>query len=187
MFDAGNYTLRIEQIKNGLICEIYFDFKLIRSVLPHITKVNYKELSNSNFIEIIASGDGDFEYSIDGQNYQQSNYFSNVPGGVYTVYVRDIFGCGEDSEQVTIIDYPKFFTPNNDGYNDYWHVQGIATYTNSQILIFDRYGKLIVQLDPKARGWDGNYKGAPLRADDYWFQVDLDNGVSFSGHFALKR
>jgi len=184
--EEGGYTLTVTQMENGITCENSFDFNLIRSVLPEIQQVNYGELGD-NYIEIIASGDGNFEYSIDGTNYQDSNYFSNIHGGIYTVFVRDKEGCGQDSEEVTIIDYPKFFTPNNDGYNDFWQIKGIRNFPDSKILIFDRYGKLLTQLSSNDLGWNGLYNGKKMMSNDYWFIADLGNGQVFSGHFSLKR
>lgn len=184
--EEGGYTLTVTQIENSITCENSFDFNLIRSVLPEIHEVNYGELGN-NYIEIIASGDGNLEHSIDGVNYQDNNYFSNIQGGIYTVFVRDKDGCGQDSEEVTIIDYPKFFTPNNDGYNDFWQIKGISNFPNSQISIYNRFGKLIRRLSSDGIGWDGLYNGSIMISNDYWFRVDLGNGKSFSGHFALIR
>ncbi|OBX26974.1 hypothetical protein A9996_02065 [Gelidibacter algens] len=184
--NEGTYLLTVTQVENGIICENTFSFDLIRSVLPQIEQVNYGQLG-ANFIEIIASGDGHFAYSTDGINYQDSNYFSNVQGGIYTVYVRDKDGCGEDSRNVIIVDYPRFFTPNNDGYHDYWHIKGITAFPNATIMIFDRYGKLLSQLASNDVGWNGLYNGNPLIANDYWFTADLGNGTHFSGHFTLKR
>lgn len=186
LMEAGSYTLRVSKMSNGITCENSFSFNLTRSTLPQIQRVNYGELGN-NYIEIIASGDGNFEYSIDGTNYQNSNYFTNIEGGNYTVSVRDKEGCGEDSSEVTIIDYPKFFTPNDDGFNDYWQIKGISKFPNSKIFIYDRYGKLLKQLSASSLGWDGFYTGKKMNSSDYWFKVDLDNGTSFSGHFTLKR
>ena len=173
-------------MSNGITCENSFSFNLTRSALPQIQRVNYGELG-TNYIEIIASGDGNFEYSIDNINYQDSNYFTNIEGGIYTVFARDKEGCGEDSSEVTIIDYPKFFTPNDDGFNDYWQIKGISKFPNSKIFIYDRYGKLLKQLSASSLGWDGFYTGKKMNSSDYWFKVDLDNGTSFSGHFTLKR
>jgi gliding motility-associated-like protein len=53
--------------------------------------------------------------------------------------------------------------------------------------IFDRYGKLLVDLDPGSRGWNGEYTGAALPADDYWFTATLQDGRTFTSHFALRR
>jgi len=186
LIDEGDYTITVTRLENGIICNNSFSFHLTRSVLPVIQTVNYDELGN-NFIEIIASGDGDFEYSIDGVNYQDSNYFSDVIGGTYTVFVRDKEGCGEDSEEVTLIDYPKYFTPNNDGYHDHWHIYGINEYPNAIVYIFDRYGKLLKQLNSQSLGWDGTFNGKLLTGTDYWFTANLGNGKIFKGHFALKK
>ncbi|MCF7567716.1 T9SS type B sorting domain-containing protein [Sabulilitoribacter arenilitoris] len=184
---AGNYSLKISEIKNGITCENNYGFKLVRSVLPKIENVEFQELSDSNFIKINASGDGDFQYSIDGNIYQNSNTFNNVLGGIYTVYVRDRLGCGIDSKEITIIDYPKYFTPNNDGNNDFWHIRGVSNYPNAIVNIYDRYGKLLKQINSNSSGWDGTFSGKYMPNSDYWFTVFLNEEKSFTGHFALKR
>ena len=187
LINAGNYTLTVGQNNNGIYCENTYDFELVRSNLPTITVVNYKELSDNNYIEIMASGDGDFEYSIDGINYQDNNLFNNVAGGVYNVSVRDKLGCGADFKEFVIVDYPKYFTPNGDGINDTWQIKGIRDYPNAEIFIYDRYGKLLKQIFSKDEGWDGSFRGDKLAATDYWFKVKLTDSKTFTGHFALKR
>ncbi|WP_228530238.1 T9SS type B sorting domain-containing protein [Tamlana sp. I1] len=184
---AGFYSLTIGETKNGIYCENRIDFELIRSVLPIITNVEYKELSDNNFIEIYVSGDGDFEYSIDGFNYQSSHRFNNIHGGVYAVSVRDKLGCGEDFEEVTVIDYPKYFTPNGDGINDTWQIKGVTNYSNAIILIYDRHGTFLKQISANSMGWDGTCKNKNMPSSDYWFTVKLNSTNNFSGHFALKR
>ncbi|MEG0849227.1 MAG: T9SS type B sorting domain-containing protein [Flavobacterium sp.] len=82
--------------------------------------------------------------------------------------------------------FPKFFTPNNDGYNDYWTIDFAYLAPNTEIKIFDRYGKFIKELNSNT-GWDGNYLGQQLPTSDYWFVVTRLNGKEFRGHFSLKR
>ncbi len=186
LVDAGNYTLKITEVENNNTCENTYHFKLIRSVLPKIDNVEYQELSDSNFIKINASGDGDFQYSIDGDIYQSNNTFNNILGGIYTVYVRDNLGCGSDSREVVIIDYPKYFTPNNDGVNDTWKIKGLLDYPNAEIRIYDRYGKFLKQISPQSNGWDGTFNGNKMLSSDYWFTVKLNKEKEFKGHFSLK-
>lgn len=95
--------------------------------------------------------------------------------------------CEQDGDETIDIDYPKFFTPNNDGYNDYWQIIDISKYSNSNIFIFDRFGKILKQISPKDIGWDGSYNGKKMPSNDYWFKINLINGKVFTGHFALKR
>ena len=82
--------------------------------------------------------------------------------------------------------FPKFFTPNNDGYNDYWTIDFAYLAPNTGIRIFDRYGKFIKELNNNGV-WDGNYLGQQQPASDYWFIVTRLNGTEYRGHFSLKR
>jgi len=51
------------------------------------------------------------------------------------------------------IEYPYFFIPNGDGINDTWQIIGIKGMPIFQIYIFDRFRKLLKQLDTD--GGDG--------------------------------
>jgi len=82
--------------------------------------------------------------------------------------------------------FPKFFTPNNDGYNDTWTINSAYLAPNSSIRIFDRYGKFIKELALNT-AWDGTYIGQDEPSSDYWFTVIRLNGIEFRGHFSLKR
>ena len=105
----------------------------------------------------------------------------------YTVYIRDKNGCGVISENVFLMYYPKFFTPNNDGVNDTWHIYNSSLEPNNKIYIYNRYGKLLKELNPNSSGWDGTINGRLMPTEDYWFVVYRDNGKQYRGHFSLKR
>ena len=60
-------------------------------------------------------------------------------------------------------------------------------YSNSVIKIFDRYGKFIKQFTAAEDGWDGLYNGILSPADDYWYNIQFDDGRTAKGHFSLKR
>lgn len=185
--DEGTYLLIAGDRRNGILCEVSHTFQFFRSELPSITGVSYRDWSDNNFIEIEAAGAGDLEYSINGIDFQDDNYFGYLQGGLYTVYVRDREGCGIDTEEIVLIDFPKFFTPNSDGYNDLWNIVGIDQLSEYDILIFDRYGKLLKHLTKLDRGWDGNFNGIQMPADDYWFRLELLNGKLYKNHFSLVR
>ena len=137
------------------------------------------------------TGKGKYEYSLNEPSgpFQSSNVFTNIPSGIYDVFINDINGCGTVSKTISVIGVPKYFTPNNDGYNDFWNVKGINANFNakSTIYIFDRYGKLLKQLIPTSEGWDGTFTGQPLPSDDYWYTIKLEDGRQTKGHFSLKR
>jgi len=164
---------------------------VIASDIAHISNIEVNELSDNNTILVVANGSGNYEYSLDDGNgpYQDTNLFENVPAGIHKVYIRDKNGCGISNQSIAILGAPRFFTPNNDGYNDYWNIKGINTDFNSKtvIRIFDRYGKVLKDINPQSQGWDGTFNGQLLPADDYWYTAKLENGKEVKGHFSLKR
>ncbi|MAW97016.1 MAG: hypothetical protein CMF36_06180 [Leeuwenhoekiella sp.] len=183
----GTYTLSVGELQNGVLCTNSYSFRLERSQPPTITKVDFADWSDNNFIEISTIGDGEFEYSLDGSTWQDSRRFDYIKGGVYEVSVRDKAGCGFATKEVILVDYMKVFTPNGDGFNDYWQIEGAEAFPDAKIYIFNRFGKLLKELSPQATGWDGSFADQKLPSDDYWFHVDLGDGRIYKNHFTLKR
>jgi gliding motility-associated-like protein len=141
---------------------------------------------NPSITVTVVGGGGPFSYQLDGGALQSSNMFYNVSAGTHTITVVDA-NCTNLSATVTIIDYPKYFTPNGDGFHDTWN---IGVMENALVWIFDRYGKLIKQISTDGSGWDGTYNGESLPSTDYWFVIDYneDGGnKTFKAHFSLKR
>ena len=178
-------------LTNALNCARTKTFTIEASGIATIEGIIINDFQDKNTatIEISASSLGDYEFSLDGVNYQDSNIFSNLNAGEYTVYVQDKKGCGIVFETFYILDYPKYFTPNGDGYNDTWNIKNLdkRNLENSIITIFDRYGKLIKQVSGANEGWNGTFNGEILPSTDYWFTIELTNGKTIKGHFALKR
>lgn len=142
---------------------------------------------NQNSITILPEGIGDYEFSLDGNRYQYSNVFTDLLPGKYTVYINDKNGCGEYTDVVYVLDYPKFFTPNGDNVNDVWRIQNLTFLPDTQVTVFDRYGKVITRFKGSSVGWDGTYNGRLLAASDYWFVIELESGRIIKGHFSLLR
>ncbi|WP_298904224.1 T9SS type B sorting domain-containing protein [uncultured Psychroserpens sp.] len=187
--EPGTYTVRVTSTDG---CFKDRTITVSPSDVATFTNIEVTDATNNNSISVFVSGDGIYEYALDDINgpYQESNIFENVSFGFHTVYVRDIENdCGIVEEIVSVIGFPKFFTPNGDTYNQHWQVKGISAdfQPNSQILIFDRFGKLLKELDPLGPGWDGTFNGFNMPSSDYWFVVTLEDGRIFKSHFALKR
>ncbi|MEX0275170.1 MAG: T9SS type B sorting domain-containing protein, partial [Flavobacteriaceae bacterium] len=178
----GAYTYRVD---NG-VCPISEAVVMVHVVeLPTITNVNVVDFSNNNRISVEVEGNGSYEYSIDGFRYQGEPVFENLSPGGYVIYVREELGCEVVTATATILDYPRFFTPNGDGVNDQWHIQGISNIGIYDLFIFDRYGKLLKTLDNGSFGWDGTYNNSIMPSSDYWFTFTTLEGMTKTGHFTL--
>ncbi|WP_223033060.1 T9SS type B sorting domain-containing protein [Hanstruepera marina] len=195
---SGTYTVEITNIATG--CFNIIPVVVEESSPPVVSaEVVTEAFADNNVISVTATGEASaiFEFSIDNgpwvSNEPNDNTytFTNVLYGEHEIQVRDINGCGIASDTVFVIDYPLFFTPNNDGDNDLWQISGINP--DAVINIFDRYGKLLKQLSPNSPGWDGTLNGYPLPTSDYWFTVvykespDDEAMKEFKAHFTLKR
>ena len=168
-------------------------FIVIESSPPDVTaEVTSEPFASTHVIQSTGTGQGIYEFSLDQGPWGDSGLFVGVKPGEHIVSVRDLNGCGTVSVPLLVIDYPKFFTPNQDGYNDTWNITALENQPNSKIYIFDRYGKFIKQISTSGIGWDGTYNGAQMPSTDYWFKLeytDLDTGnlKIFKAHFSLKR
>lgn len=183
---SGMYTVDVTSL-NG--CSKTRMIQVFDSQKAIIEKIQVNDMIDSNSIVVSVSGLGNYVYSIDGINYQESNVFTDVEAGIITVYIKDLFNCGIVIQNVNVLSIPKYFTPNSDGYHDVWNLKGVTRVYNvhSKVSIFDRYGKLLHQFIPVNGGWDGAYNGTPLPSDDYWYLIQLEDGRTAKGHFSLKR
>ncbi len=191
---AGVYTLTASNSSNGIDCETTKTVTVIKSELPEITDIKIEDLQSSNTVEVFINLEGNYIYQINDEEEQQSRLFKNVLPGRHTVRVIDPEGCGEVSEEIIVIGFEKFFTPNGDAVNEYWNIKEIEELQNPQVYIYDRFGKFLYQFGAEAKGWDGTYNGIPLPATDYWFKLTYvdENGQTqtakyINNHFSLKR
>jgi len=198
--ETGRYRYEaynsIMQSGNTIECENSKVFEVFSSQVATIGDLRVTGQNGTINVSVPASGIGDYEFAVDDVKgpYQDNANFENLEPGFHTFYVRDKNGCGiveKTLEQdLTVDSFPKFFTPNGDGVNDFWQFtppQLAAQDMLEVIFIFDRFGSLMKQLAPDSIGWDGNLNGTPLPASDYWFKaIALDNR-EIRGHFTLKR
>lgn len=147
--------------------------------------------SKNQIVTVTNPVGANYLYQLDSGPFQTSPLFDNVASGLHSITVNDVNGCSQLTDNnVLVIGYPKFFTPNGDTYNENWNISGLSNQLNCRIYIFDRYGKLLKDISPNGSGWDGTYIGQPMPADDYWFTVEYSeqNVVKkFKSHFSLKR
>ena len=213
VYTGGNYTVTATTT-NGTNCSRTKTITvsesdsaiLLNSFVTIVDEGNNigSENNSSISIDILNNnlGPGDYQFALinDDTNtstsFQDEPLFENLEGGFYTIVVRDLNGCIPDTKlQVSVLQFPKFFTPNGDGSNDTWLLKGVnkAFYPNSSINVFNRYGKLVAQLPIDGPGWNGTYNSKKLPSDDYWYNVTLipadlsKPAIKKTGNFSLLR
>lgn len=193
--NSSNPQTLFAKVTNSYNCSIYAELtlELSNDIIPNrvatITGVKTTNFAgNKNTVTIEYTGVSDYVFSIDGNYYQESPEFLNIPAGNYIAYANDKNGCGISNPfSFSFLDYPKYFTPNGDGYNDFWTIKNLNLLPPATIHIFDRYGKLLKQFNSSNLNWNGTLNGRLLPADDYWFNLIFEDGKHIKGHFSLKR
>lgn len=196
----GLYSVLVVDNLSNANCNIGIsaDFEVIQSGLASFISVTTSEpFTGVQTITVTVAGYGEYWFQLNnGPILDNNGVFTHVPSGIHTVYVYDKKtdnpSCGFIViDNIRIIDYPKFFTPNNDGNHDSWNIWGLQNQSSAKILIYDRYGKILASIKPQGPGWDGTYQGSRMPSNDYWFVLTyMDNeGLEreFKAHFALKR
>lgn len=196
--DFDSFSLNVYSLETG--CVDTYNVQLVRVNVPESLTA---EISGSGFeenyqvtgiVDDNTNQNGVFEFRLDNSAWQSSAVFNNIEPGRHTLYARETSGCGgEISYAFNLVGFPKYFSPNGDGINDTWDLIRDNVTLIKRLYIFDRYGKLIKELDPEgSKGWDGTYNGRILPADDYWFQVQVEdrktgNSQVYKNHFSLIK
>ncbi|MBQ4914296.1 T9SS type B sorting domain-containing protein [Maribacter sp. MMG018] len=191
---AGVYTLTVVNAQSAISCMAERSVTVVFSKPPVISNVEIKYADDDNTVTILTEESGYYEYQLDDGTPQDQPVFYNLFPGIHTVSVTDLNGCGTDVEELVIVGFPKFFTPNGDGVNDTWKVGGLAVLEDPEVTIYDRYGKLLYQMRGDGPGWDGTFNGVPMPSADYWFKLsytDADGLTKIAkyinSHFSIKR
>lgn len=181
---SGTYTYSLNRACGTLTSQI--NINITESSEFKDYSISIDNFSAENSITVNLNSSAGFEFSIDGVNYQPQHVFRDLAPGDYIVYGREINGCEAFQEEVSLIGFPDFFSPNNDGYQDRWQIFGYIE-NSYAIYIYDRYGKLLKELNERDPYWDGSFNGYPMPADDYWFKMIFEDGTINTGHFSLLR
>ncbi|MEP3211229.1 MAG: T9SS type B sorting domain-containing protein [Maribacter sp.] len=191
---GGTYSLTVTNTQNGLSCSNTQAVTVVVSIPPVIANIEIEDLQEENTVSVFTQQAGDWEYSLDNGAFQSSSIFQNVLPGSHSITVNDIRGCGSVTEQIVVVGFPKFFTPNGDNMHDYWQIDGVSNLENPSVFIYDRFGKLLAQLTANSQGWDGTFAGKPLPSSDYWFKLtysDTNGQITeakyINNHFSLRR
>lgn len=113
--------------------------------------------------------------------------------GNYVFVFTNIAGC-TDSVTIAItlsgmaeITIPNIFTPNGDGKNDVFVIDGLGNFPGSQLIIYNRWGNEVYRADNYLNNWDGS----GLAQGTYYYLLNRHDSagqvVPFKGWVYIKR
>lgn len=117
---------------------------------------------------------------------------SGIPPGTSLLRWTLTNGACSSSDGLTVERRPfeeaRGFSPNEDGSNDKFVIEGLERYPGSKIQILSRWGDVVFESDDYQNDWAGsNQNGEVLPDDTYFFVLDVSNGKRFKGYVELRR
>ena len=113
----------------------------------------------------------------DSTIFDPIGYFQDTGSFTYNVWVRSPFGClGSDSINVKVVNQaeffvPRAFTPNGDGYNDYFRPLAVGYRELLYFRVFNRWGELVYSTQSLEVGWDGTYNSHICDMGSYYWEI----------------
>ncbi|HLQ99800.1 MAG TPA: gliding motility-associated C-terminal domain-containing protein [Sphingobacterium sp.] len=90
------------------------------------------------------------------------------------------------NKQVLIFKIPNVFTPNGDGINDYFEIEGLQDFPENEFMVYNRWGNMVYHSKSYKNDWDG----AHLNEGTYYYILRvLTRGKwdTFKGYITLIR
>jgi gliding motility-associated-like protein len=133
-----------------------------------------------------------------GKTYPNSLSITITPEqtDTYQLLVTDqVTGCNGTSESQEVIVYlplqiPNAFTPNGDGINDVWVIEGLESYPDATVLIYNRWGQKIYEKRGGFDYWDGvNLNGKDVTTSTFYYIIYLgdERGLKIQGDVSVIR
>jgi gliding motility-associated-like protein len=119
--------------------------------------------------------------------------FVNPPNTTtFELKVTSTKGCTDfKNVLVTVLfqpEIPNTFTPNNDGYNDKWEIENLASYPNALVEVYNTAGQVVFKSTGFYTPWDGTRNGMKLPVGTYYYVIHTRfNNVKKSGFITLLR
>ncbi len=151
-------------------------------------------------IEVNASG-GTPPYSYQVEGSLSGSIADNLQQGSYSITITDNNGCDVSTTEVVDKDECDFdinvhnvITPNGDGMNDSWRIDGLEFYPNNEVLLFNKWGDVVYQ----QKAYDGKWGGISTNGDalpdgTYYYLVQLNEANKaggknqFTGYLMIQR
>jgi gliding motility-associated-like protein len=127
-----------------------------------------------------AGGTAPYTYAWSNGSTENSINLSLSPGN-YSVVIIDNNACTEDTSftiaTISAECVPNVFTPNGDNINDTWNLESTFLYSDSEVRIYGRYGRLIFQSVGYSTPWDGkNENGNDVPEGAYFYSIEIGLG-----------
>jgi gliding motility-associated-like protein len=189
---AGTYNLNVTDI-NSCTSNASLTINDSDSMVVNLEVIHEScpEQSDGSIATAITGGQPPYQYN--WSTGDTTDILAGLPVGSYTLTVADALNCAVilvipiENEGGECIKIPTAISPNADGSNDTWVIDGIANYPDAVVEIYNRWGGLIISSNDYQNDWDGTFNGEHVAAGVYYFVVTIDEETTYTGSLTVIR
>ena len=139
----------------------------------------------------VTGGTPNYTYDWDNDLYDGSADLSGLTAGTYVLTVTDANGCSIDTTIVLTepseLALPTGLTPNGDGLNDFFVIQGISAFPDNEFKVFNRWGNLVYEKAGYNNEWNGQSDNGEDLPNGTYFVVFTAGSNEFNTYVDLRR
>ena len=193
---AGIYTLYLRDGVSQCSDTVSFTVKQSDSMQVKAIVTDDKCRTGVGHIDLeVSGGTAPYSYLLSGK--AAVNPVTKLKPGKYEVRVTDAKSC-TDSIAVVVADtcieviIPDVITPNGDGINDVWVINGLQNYPANTVQLFDKWGTMVYEKNNYGNDWAGSGTKGVLPDGTYFYLVKLNGPTGdgknvFTGTVLIKR
>ena len=178
----GIYTIQLK-VSSALGCSDSTSKTILIYTNPQIKVVDTVRVSKGYSARLSASGGTDYLWSPSSSldNPANANPLATPEQNTrYTVKVLNAFGCSDTAnvfvllEEDFTLEPQNLITPNANGLNDTWKIKGIEFYPTANVMVFDQWGRILLNEQSYKNTWDGTMDGKPLPDGTYFYVITVE-------------
>lgn len=201
----GDTTEIIENLPPGVYEATVYDTKgcevYVRGVVKEpdpiiinheIFPLSCRDIADAAIETETTGGNGGYIFEWDYERLTVPDLY-NLYSGSYTLTVTDQLNCTEDSTIIIPVNEqpcltpPSAFTPEGDGYNDTWFLENIELYPECEVIIYNKWGRIMFESKGYSTPWDGTLNGNPLPPSTYYYSIKIIDDAVYTGPVTIVR
>jgi gliding motility-associated-like protein len=162
------------------------------SIATNTYNISTPDGDNGSILVEVENGTPEYTYNWTPNSIGDSiSNPENLTAGEYTLQIMDANGCVLDTV-ITLVDPDalKLYTalsPNGDGFNDTYVIDGVQDCPDNQFKVFNRWGNLVYEKDSYLNQWEGQDMDGNTLSDGTYFVVFEGCGAKFNTYVDLRR
>ena len=135
---------------------------------------------------------GEVTINPDGSIFYQPNQGFCGNSDQFLYHICNETGCDTATVDIyvnctTAMTFYSGFSPNGDGLNDFFVIDGISQFPNNELVVFNRWGAEVFRMNGYKNAWNGTWQNQQLPDGTYYYVLRVGVGKEYKGFVLISR